>query len=177
VLSDYDGTLLFVSHDRFFIDSIANKVWAMEDGRLVPYLGNYTDMLRERERHAAAPGPPAASRPGEPHVGETQQESAAPSRNGRNLRRGLDKELRAARKRLEAAERSVGTLEGRLDRINDAINMATVDQDVERLAKLGTEYEAVQQELEGAYAEWSQAGAALDELSTEAAELEARQRA
>src|SRR5690606_1653108 len=103
-LSGYDGTLLFVSHDRFFIDSIANKVWAMEDGRLVPYLGNYTDMLRERERRAGG-SPQASPAPAPERESVPTSAEPAPQRGPRNARRGLDKELRAARKRLDAAER------------------------------------------------------------------------
>src|SRR5437764_10859353 len=43
VLDEFEGTLLFVSHDRYFIDKLATKVWVIEDGILIPYLGNYTD--------------------------------------------------------------------------------------------------------------------------------------
>jgi len=175
-LSGYDGTLLFVSHDRFFIDSIANKVWAMEDGRLVPYLGNYTDMLRERERRAGG-SPQASPAPAPERESLPASAEPAPQRGPRNARRGLDKELRAARKRLDAAERAVANLEARLDRISDALNVATVDQDVERLAQLGTEYETVQAELEAAYSEWSEAGALVDELNAEVGALESRQSA
>src|SRR5438067_834507 len=43
ILGEFEGTLLFVSHDRYFIDKLATKVWVIEDGVLIPYLGNYTD--------------------------------------------------------------------------------------------------------------------------------------
>src|SRR5579863_1200860 len=49
VLGEFEGTLLFVSHDRYFIDSLATKVWVIEDGVLIPYMGNYTD-YRTRKR-------------------------------------------------------------------------------------------------------------------------------
>src|SRR5438067_12138677 len=42
VLGEFEGTLLFVSHDRYFIDRLATKVWVIEDGVLIPYMGNYT---------------------------------------------------------------------------------------------------------------------------------------
>ena len=42
VLADYDGTLLFVSHDRYFIDAVANRVWIVEHGTLRDVEGNYT---------------------------------------------------------------------------------------------------------------------------------------
>src|SRR5437763_3222822 len=49
VLGEFEGTLLFVSHDRYFIDSLATKVWVIEDGVLIPYMGNYTE-YRTRKR-------------------------------------------------------------------------------------------------------------------------------
>ncbi len=49
VLGEFEGTLLFVSHDRYFIDKLATKVWVIEDGILIPYLGNYTE-YRTRKR-------------------------------------------------------------------------------------------------------------------------------
>src|SRR5258708_39629350 len=47
VLGEFEGTLLFVSHDRYFIDSLATKVWVIEDGVLIPYYGNYTDYRKQ----------------------------------------------------------------------------------------------------------------------------------
>src|SRR5207253_2950477 len=45
-LDDYQGTIVFVSHDRYFIDAIASSVWVIEGGGLSMHLGNYTDLER-----------------------------------------------------------------------------------------------------------------------------------
>src|SRR5829696_5807303 len=50
MLTAYDGTVVFVSHDRFFIDRVATRVWDIADGSLVPYLGNYSDAAREKAK-------------------------------------------------------------------------------------------------------------------------------
>src|SRR5436305_2386454 len=50
ILSDFEGTLLFVSHDRYFIDSLATKVWAVEDGVLIQYIENYTEYRTHKRR-------------------------------------------------------------------------------------------------------------------------------
>ncbi len=77
VLRDYDGTMLFVSHDRYFIDAVATTVWAVEDGAVRVYPGSYSDYQEARARGlppqpslhdepAAAPRrtrPPRAARP------------------------------------------------------------------------------------------------------------------
>ena len=171
-LGTYDGTLLFVSHDRFFIDSLASRVWMIEDNKLLQYLGNYSDMLRARGRLAAA----------EESQREVDQESGgrvrkSGNRRDRGSRRQLDKELRAARKRFSVAERAVGKLEGLLNDFNDAISLASAEQNTERLAILGTQYDQAQSKLDQVYEEWSQAGAELDELVKQAEEIEMEQRA
>ena len=43
VLSDYDGSLVVISHDRFFLDGFVNKVWEVEDGEIKEYTGDYSD--------------------------------------------------------------------------------------------------------------------------------------
>jgi len=49
-LRQYDGAVLVVSHDRYFLDRVATKVWEIESGRLTVYRGNYSDYAAERER-------------------------------------------------------------------------------------------------------------------------------
>lgn len=51
-LSDYTQTLLFVSHDRYFIDKFATRVWALADGTVTDFRGSYTEYCRWRERQA-----------------------------------------------------------------------------------------------------------------------------
>lgn len=55
VLRDYAGTMIFVSHDRYFIDAVATTVWAVEQGALRVYPGAYSDYLEERARGRPAP--------------------------------------------------------------------------------------------------------------------------
>jgi ATP-binding cassette subfamily F protein 3 len=51
-LEDYDGTVLVISHDRYFIDNIVDRIVELEDGRLTEYLGNYTYYVEEKARRA-----------------------------------------------------------------------------------------------------------------------------
>lgn len=46
----YKGTIIFVSHDRYFLDKIATKIWAIEDNRITAYKGNYTKYVTDREK-------------------------------------------------------------------------------------------------------------------------------
>lgn len=52
-LAGYKGALLVVSHDRYFLDKLCNKIWELEDGSLWEYKGNYTAYTRQREEQDA----------------------------------------------------------------------------------------------------------------------------
>src|ERR1700726_1461473 len=49
-LQDFEGTIVFVSHDRYFIDAIATRLWVVDQGTVTTHLGNYTDLERSRLR-------------------------------------------------------------------------------------------------------------------------------
>ena len=49
-LSDYEQTLLFVSHDRYFIEKFATRIWALDDGKITDFRGGYGDYCKWRER-------------------------------------------------------------------------------------------------------------------------------
>src|SRR5207244_4521979 len=51
-LQDFEGTIVFVSHDRYFIDAIATRLWSVENGAVTMHLGNYSDLERRRQRLA-----------------------------------------------------------------------------------------------------------------------------
>ena len=62
-LTAYDGTVVFVSHDRYFIDAIATRIWSIEDGIVLMHLGNYSDLEGWRRRPAPSPSKLASRAP------------------------------------------------------------------------------------------------------------------
>src|SRR5437867_4112346 len=64
-LQDFEGTIVFVSHDRYFIDAIATRLWVIDDGAVTLHLGNYSDLERRRQRVQRGPVAEPA-RPGRP---------------------------------------------------------------------------------------------------------------
>ncbi len=51
-LEEFDGTLLIVSHDRYFLDNVVNRIFELADGRITEFTGNYTNYLQEKEEQA-----------------------------------------------------------------------------------------------------------------------------
>jgi ATP-binding cassette, subfamily F, member 3 len=188
VLDEYDGTLLIVSHDRYFIDKLATQVWAIgDDRRIRTYLGNYTDYVRasgngtkseagsrKSEGSAVKAAPVAAKAVPEPSKQSVPVAQVAPkATNGggnegqraENRQRGGEERRRRERqKQLAEAEKQIGAWEERLNQIGDEMTAAGAQGAVDRLSQLSQEYERLREQLEGLYARWSQLNAELDEL-------------
>ncbi len=155
VLEDFEGTILFVSHDRYLIDRLATRVWSIEDSTLWITPGNYTDYQRQRAAtlDAATPARPASGSPD----GPLRLVEEVP-RTARRSPRQVERELRAT-------EQRIGELEERLSALADDLAEATARQDVEAIAELGTAYEATQEELDAAYRRWEALQEELDAMS------------
>ena len=142
MLRAFDGTVLFVSHDRFFIDRVATRTWVISDGAVRAYLGNYTDYQRQASKKTE-PSESAA-------VARIETSKAAPERPRRRSGEG------PVQKSLTQVEREIAKLEGRLNELSDALAIASIDADVGAMERLGGEYSRLQDELEGAYARWEE---------------------
>jgi ATP-binding cassette subfamily F protein 3 len=159
MLSGYDGTVVFVSHDRFFVDRVATKVWEVSAGRLQTYLGNYSDAQRHKAR-LKAPEPPAPAR----RVEAEAPKPVAPPQSREPKRTGAESTTRLQRK-LEGIERDIGKLEGKLNEMSDAIAIAGLGTDHNALTTLSQEYAAAQEALDSAYAQWEEVNATLSEAT------------
>jgi len=164
VLAEFPGTILFVSHDRYFIDALADMLWLVEDGSVTPFEGGYTEyaayvsQAREAQKDVIDPAvdavPQAPS--GRPEPGPSANGAAA---NGKGLsgreHRDLERQSREKQKRLSALEREVAEIEHRLHRLQSEIEAATEQRDTARIASLGADYVQLEQSLQERYDEWA----------------------
>ncbi|MEO6458194.1 MAG: ABC-F family ATP-binding cassette domain-containing protein, partial [Chloroflexia bacterium] len=154
VLANYDGTILFVSHDRAFIDDLATQVWSFEGDKVAVWDGNYSDYIAEKTRRAELGllnG--KSSAPPTPTKVDSREQNKAVQRQDRVAQREQSKLL----KQREAAEARISDLEARLNSVSDALTDATEARDLEKIVQLGTEYAQLEGDLEQAYQAWQQA--------------------
>jgi ATP-binding cassette subfamily F protein 3 len=154
-LVEYPGTVIFVSHDRFFVDRVATKIWEFNQGRVTEYEGNYSAYRAEKERLAAL----AVSGAGDDRGG------VRPSGGGTRTGERKDSREQAVRSRKE--ERKAAELLRRLEQQIQALEerkaeleQRMADPDIYRTASgraAVAEYQAIAAELERLYAEWEQA--------------------
>lgn len=145
-VSEYGGNLLFVSHDRYFIEKFATRIWMLEDGKIIDFRGGYKEFRAWRERQeqlknmqkqAVVTEKPKADKPKRP---------------------GGTKELE---KQVKAAERAVEKAEIRLDEISGEMDAAA--SDYLKLQDLYAEREKLEDELAHLYTVWEELAAELEE--------------
>ncbi len=143
-LEEFPGTVLAISHDRYFINRLAERVWELAEGALTPYLGNYDAYREERERTRSAPVPGPAA-PVEERKG--QRPAIAPERE-------QARQAERAKRVKGQLEQAIAAKEQRLTELEAAAEQAQETGDLAGLNAAWTERETVHAELEQLYAQW-----------------------
>jgi ATP-binding cassette subfamily F protein 3 len=152
VLGEFEGTLLFVSHDRYFIDSLATKLWVIEDGVLIPYMGNYTD-YRTRKRPIVLDVPARTSDNGKPAPSPATKRTE-PSPGARVNSKKSEKPRAPKARTIEEVEHEVEKAETRMKVVEEALAEAALKADAAKLTQLSAEYDQVRLQSEELLAEW-----------------------
>ena len=145
-LLDYEGTLLFVSHDRAFVNAVATRVIEVRAGKLRDFPGNYDDYLRQ-----ANPAPETSPSP----------KPIRPRPVSRELRRSEQKIQRA----LGRAEQRILERESALEALTWRMADPAVHRDGERMRALEAERVALRSEVEALYKEWEALATELEDVS------------
>ncbi len=143
-VEDYEGNLLFVSHDRYFINRFATRIWMLENGGITDFEGTYEEFQTARER-AKRGLSPVASAP------ELPKEKAK--------RPGGTKELE---KQVNAAEREVSRAEERMYDLTQEIEAAS--SNYLKLQELYERRNALEDEIATLYTRWEKLAAELEEV-------------
>jgi ATP-binding cassette subfamily F protein 3 len=156
-LSGYEGTLLFISHDRSFINALATHVIEVKAGALREFVGSYDDYLR-KTAPAKTPAPtPAAATP-EAASPATPAETKEERRRGRERRKDRD---RLSRK-LEKLEQTIAQREGALEELGHRLGDPDLWKDPERSQALEEERAALRADIDARYADWERLAAELE---------------
>jgi ATP-binding cassette, subfamily F, member 3 len=157
ILRDYDGTLIFVSHDRYFVDALADAIWAMEDDAVVIYEGNYSRYHARRAQLAAAVQQAQAREATQAPQPVAHQDASrgGATRAGKRDKGGKRGAAPAVRS-VEQVEREIAAREARLAALEGDLASASAAADVARVAELGGEYEREHAQLEALYLEWQE---------------------
>jgi len=153
-LKGYQGTIVFVSHDRYFVDELATRVLEIGAGKVASYLGNYEDFLRSKQQLGDLSH---SSQRVEQH---TRQSTAAtsPDKGARLLAHADRKEQkRREQKRqreLAEVEKRIEILEAELGELEQRMANPELYRDQELWRQLSQDHVALKDELDQAYQQW-----------------------
>ena len=171
-MAQYEGTIIVVSHNRYFVNSFINKVLEIRDGKAAIHVGNIDDYLEWRRKMELKEetGPAAADGAAVPGAGadeETGQDRKAQRRQRAQERQVLQKKLGPWKKRNEEAEREIERLEARKTELVAMMADPDLYGNQERWGATSKEYGQVERHLERAFQRWEEAQQAIEAVEKE----------
>ena len=148
-LADFGGTIITVSHDRYFINRIANRIIEMQPDGVTEYIGNYDDYIERKNRPVAI----------EAEAGKTKTELEKEKRREKLSRQAL----RQLKIRAQEAEKAVGVKEAEIAELEAQMADPSLYSDAQKSADVQRAYQKAQQALQTLYEQWEAAEAALSQ--------------
>jgi ATP-binding cassette subfamily F protein 3 len=145
-LAEFAGTLLVVSHDRYFLNKVVSRIYAFEDGKLKEYLGNYS-YYEEKKREQR----------------EKDQRKREFSRKQKDKVRAKKPQRKPKKRNLFEIERDITQAEQKIEEIDYLIATEEIYTDWQKLLQLNREKEELSQRLEKLYAEWEDSSRTRDQ--------------
>ncbi len=148
-LDHFEGTILFVSHDRYFINQLANKVYDLDIHGGTMYLGNYQYFIEKKEENEAI----QAKKENE----TSHQTKPIESQNDHYTDQKLQKrEQRQIERQIDECETKIDNFETKINEINEMLTLPDIYSDPEEAKRLANEKENNEQALEQVMSEWAE---------------------
>jgi ATP-binding cassette, subfamily F, member 3 len=160
-LRDYGGTLVFVSHDRYFLDGLATKVLDVGNGTVVQYLGNYEDYLFKKKKDAESPA--TAS----PAIEEKAREGEGGPVRERPRKKANPLKIRQLQDKIEGVESRIHTHETRIAVLAQRLASEDLYRDYTLFRATMEEHDQLQGEMAGLMQEWEALQTDLSRLTDE----------
>jgi ATP-binding cassette subfamily F protein 3 len=161
-LDEFEGTLLMVSHDRYFLDREATHIWEIRDGRVYQFVGNYTAWHEEKKKGgkgtplSAAPAPREESKPApKPEPKPEPKREPSPQK--------LEQKAQQQHKKRQAElEKSISDLEKKKAAMQDEFANPELAKNPENMKQLKAAYAQLEEELAFLFNKWQE----LEERTT-----------
>ncbi len=148
-LANFKGTILFVSHDRYFINELANKVYDLDFDGGTMYLGNYQYYIEKTEEKAALKAKEELENPTVNDTVIKQNDSYVDQKQQKREQRQIERQI-------ETCELNIETYEEEINNINHQLTLPDVYSDPEKANALAISKSEIEQKLEQVMAEWAE---------------------
>jgi len=155
-INGYEGTVLYVSHDRYFINKTATRILDLTSGQFVNYIGNYDYYLEKKDTQMAALGLSDTSATNNVFATGAGTKATAPSETKLDWKAQKEEQARQRKKEndLKKCEDKISQLEERLSEIDAEMSDPANGTQVLKLQELAKEQEEFNSQLEKLYEEW-----------------------
>lgn len=136
---DYSGTVLIISHDRYFLNKVVNKIWYLEDGKITEFYGNYDYFLEKLNEKDEAE---------EKIISKTEIEKE------KKKKKEKEKEERAKKQKLKEIENKIFEIEEKIEICNKDIQNPEIFNDKDKFLQIGEDLSRLIKEKEKLYLEW-----------------------
>ena len=150
-LNSYTGTVLYVSHDRYFINQTATRILDLTNQSVVNYIGDYDYYLEKKEELTEKYAPSAQEA-----TEETKEETPSEGKLTWQQQKEEQARKRKQENELKKVEKRIEELETRDKEIDDTLVLSDVCTNVGRCAELSREKDKIQAELEELYEKWEE---------------------
>lgn len=154
-LNGYEGTILYVSHDRYFINRTAHRILDLTEGQFISYVGNYDYYL---EKHDTVMAAIEANAPQNADADSAVAAKAAESEVKLDWKAQKEEQARLRKKEndLKKCEEKIAELEARISEIDTEMSDPTIGTQVAKLQELTKEQTSCQEQLEKLYEQWEE---------------------
>lgn len=154
-LNGYEGTILYVSHDRYFINRTAHRILDLTEGQFVSYVGNYDYYL---EKHDTVMAAIEANAPQNADADSAVAAKATESEVKLDWKAQKEEQARLRKKEndLKKCEEKIAELEARISEIDTEMSDPAIGTQVAKLQELSKEQAACQEQLEKLYEQWEE---------------------
>jgi ATP-binding cassette subfamily F protein 3 len=168
-LARTSGTLMFISHDRAFINALATRVVDVSGGVIREYLGDYDDYLRSKAASTGARAPASGASPEAPGSGAARSDDSGAKRKrieGRRRAKERARRLGRARKRLAVLEDEIAALEERLERLTWRAADPEVCRDGDAARAVEAERAETRDAIDERYGEWERLAVEVEDFES-----------
>jgi len=155
-LIDFDGTILFVSHDRYFINRVATQILELSENGSTLYLGNYDYYLEKKEEESLAQEKIAAAK--------KQTKSVPSEKYDFRLKKERQKKKRTLSRNIQELEKELEKIELKISEITQKMELPENFSDHLRLTELNSKLEEAQKSLENSLTSWEELSYELENL-------------
>lgn len=136
---DYSGTILTISHDRYFLNKVVNKIWYLEEGKITEFYGNYDYFLEKLNEKDEVE---------EKLISKTEIEKE------KKKKKEKEKEERAKKQKLKEIENKIFEIEEKIEICNKDIQNPEIFNDKDKFLQIGEDLSRLIKEKEKLYLEW-----------------------